>query len=270
MTVLWMVLLGFVVGLALGALGGGGAILTVPILVYLGHQTPQAATAGSLVIVGLSALVGMLTHGRSGRVRYVEGIVFGLLGIGGSLVGARLSVRVPGEILMLLFAVLMLVVAALLIRKERRQAATQSDQSGEAGEPVFQLKPLRIRPAGAVRLVVAATGVGLLTGFFGVGGGFAVVPALILVMGFSMQTAVGTSLLVIVINSVTALAGRLGGGLELDWTLIGPFALTAAAGTIAGGRLAQRLPARRLTQAFIVMLVVVAVGVGAANIGALV
>lgn len=265
MDVLFLAPLGLIVGLALGALGGGGAILMVPILVYLVGQSPQAATAGSLVIVGLSSVAGMLTHHRAGRVKYAEGIIFGLLGIGGSLVGSHLSVRVPGHVLMTLFAALMLVVAVLMIRKVRRAAKGIVDPEPES---VIDFHPFRISASTAVKLVLAATGVGLLTGFFGVGGGFAVVPALVLVMGFRMQTAVATSLLVIVINSATAFLGRLGSGLELDWAVILPFAVMAAIGSVVGGKLSQRIPQRKLTIAFIVMLVVVAVAVGAANIPA--
>lgn len=265
MEALWVVPLGLIVGLALGALGGGGAILTVPVLVYSAHQTPQAATAGSLVIVGLSSLAGLIPHHRAKCVRYLEGLVFGALGIGGSLLGSKLSVLVAGYVLMTLFAALMVVVAIIMIRNQRRK----DPGAPSAGhEPALQLHPFRIRVSAVVKLVLAATAVGLLTGFFGVGGGFAVVPALVLVMGFSMPSAAATSLLVIVLNSATALAGRLGAGLDLDWAVIGPFAVFAAVGGVFGGQLAQRIPQRKLTEAFIVMLILVAVGVGAANIPA--
>lgn len=265
MDVLLLAPLGLIVGLALGALGGGGAILMVPILVYLVGQTPQAATAGSLVIVGLSSLAGMLAHHRAGRVRYAEGLIFGLLGIGGSLVGSHFSVQVPGHVLMTLFAALMLVVAGLMIRKVRRAARGIVDPEPES---VIDFHPFRVSPGAAIRLVLAATGVGLLTGFFGVGGGFAVVPALLLVMGFRMQVAVATSLLVIVINSTTAFLGRLGSGLQLDWAVILPFAVMAAIGSVVGGRVSGRIPQRGLQIAFIVMLLLVAGWIGATNIPA--
>jgi uncharacterized membrane protein YfcA len=106
---------------------------------------------------------------------------------------------------------------------------------------------------------VAATAVGLLTGFFGVGGGFVIVPALVLALGFDMPVAVGTSLLVIAINSAVALAVRLGGHVHLDWTLLGAFTVAALVGTLAGSRIASRVDAARLTTAFTVLLIAVAV-----------
>jgi uncharacterized protein len=109
-----------------------------------------------------------------------------------------------------------------------------------------------------LRIISAATGVGLLTGFFGVGGGFVIVPALVLALGFDMPAAVGTSLLVIAINSATALAARLGSHTSLDWPLLGVFTVAALAGALAGNRVASRVDASRLTAAFTVLLVAVA------------
>ena len=109
-----------------------------------------------------------------------------------------------------------------------------------------------------LKIVAAATGVGLLTGFFGVGGGFVIVPALVLTLGFEMPAAVGTSLLVIAINSAASLAVRLGGHVSLDWPLLGVFTVTALAGVLAGNRVASRVDASRLTTAFTVLLIAVA------------
>ena len=109
-----------------------------------------------------------------------------------------------------------------------------------------------------LKVVAAATGVGLLTGFFGVGGGFVIVPALVLALGFEMPIAVGTSLLVIAINSAAAFAARLGGHVHLDWPLLGVFILAALAGTLAGNRVASRVDASRLTAAFTILLIAVA------------
>lgn len=276
----WIAPLGLAIGIILGALGGGGAILTVPILVYLLGQSPQAATAGSLIIVGLSAIVGMLPHHRAGRLRLEEGIIFGVLGVAGSVVGAALSSAVAPHVLMSAFAVLMVAVAVLMTRKRRQNQAQQrqADAAGSASgtdtgdardtqrTPPIQLRPFRVDAAGATRVAVAATGVGLLTGFFGVGGGFAVVPALVLVLGFSMPTAVGTSLLVIAINSATAFIARLGSGVELDWTLILTFSVFGAIGSLLGGKVAQKADPDKLNLAFTVLLVVVATYVGIQNI----
>lgn len=258
MTLLWIAPLGLLVGLVLGALGGGGAILTVPILVYLLGQSPSAATTGSLVIVALSGLAGLAPHARAGRVRVRDGLVFGVLGVLGSVAGSHLNALVAPEALMTTFAALMLVVAALMTRK-RRRAAREGD-----------CDPTEPARRGPIALVVAATAVGLLTGFFGVGGGFAVVPALVLVLGFAMPEAVGTSLLVIVVNSLTALGARLTGALQLDWPLILTFGVVAALGSLAGGRLAQRVDPQRLNLAFTILLVLVAGYTAAQNVPLLV
>jgi uncharacterized membrane protein YfcA len=211
--------IGLLIGLTMGALGGGGSILTVPALVYLLDQNTQAATTGSLLIVGITALAAMVAHYRAGRVRVSQGVVFGVLGIAGSYVGSLLSVRVAPEVLLASFSCAW---------------------------------------SRALKVLITASAVGLLTGFFGVGGGFAAVPALVLVLGFTMPVAVGTSLLVIAINSVSAVVSRVGHGVHLDWTLLGVFTLAAIVGSLLGGRLAARVRPERLTAAFTVLLVAVA------------
>lgn len=255
MNLLWALPLGLGVGATLGALGGGGAILTVPALVYLLDQDPRVATAGSLIIVGLSSLVGLLPHHRAGNVRVAQGLVFGLLGIVGSIGGSALSRQVDPAVLMVAFALLMFVVAAVMVRRLRGSGGTVA-------------APPRPATAGRVLLLVGtATGVGLLTGFFGVGGGFAVVPALTLVLGFPMRAAVGTSLLVIAVNSATALGARAALGMEgLDWPLVGTFAVAAVVGSLLGVRVSARANPRHLTIAFVVMLVVIAAFMLAQNL----
>jgi uncharacterized protein len=286
---------GLLIGLSLGALGGGGSILTVPALVYLLHQQPHAATTGSLLIVGITALAGTAAHWRAGRVRVAQGITFGVLGVAGSYAGTRLSASIHPDLLLALFAGLMLVAAAAMLRRRHagnRPAPAEAvtvpgDQATAASfDPVAVPGPVRARagtlnrpaptapgqPPGtardrrgttpafrrALKIAVAATGVGLLTGFFGVGGGFVIVPALVLALGFEMPIAVGTSLLVISVNSAAALTARLGEGIHLDWALIGVFTLAALTGTLAGNRVASRVSASRLTAAFTLLLVAVA------------
>ncbi len=248
---LWVIPLGLVVGLALGSLGGGGSILTVPALVYLLGQTPKAATTGSLIIVGVTSLVGLLPHYRKGNVRVGQGVTFGVLGAVGAYLGSRAAAGVPSAWLLSAFSVLMFVVAFLMGRRLRR--SVDGAASGDA----------HVHP---VTLVLAATAVGLLTGFFGVGGGFAVVPALVLALGLSMPMAVGTSLLVIALNSATALASRLGNGVVLDWTVVGGFAAFAALGSLLGSRVSARLSHRHLTMAFIALLVLVGAYMAVANL----
>ena len=254
--------IGLLIGLSLGALGGGGSILTVPTLVYLFGQDPRAATTGSLLIVGVTALAGMAAHFRAGRVRVVPGLVFGVLGVSGAYVGSRLSVSVAPAILLAAFSVLMLVVAAMMVL--RRHAQLRAVTAGEVEPglpigPVLQLRPTLVCDCPRVlKVVVTASAVGLLTGFFGVGGGFVVVPALVLALGFTMPAAVGTSLLVIAINSTSALLSRMGNGVHLDWPLIGVFTVAAIVGSFLGGRIVTRVRPERLSAAFTMLLVTVA------------
>jgi uncharacterized membrane protein YfcA len=251
---------GLLIGVSLGALGGGGSILTVPALVYLLDQSPHAATTGSLLIVGISALAGMSAHWRAGRVRVAQGVVFGVLGVAGSYAGARLSANVSPDVLLTAFAVLMLVAAAAMLR--RRGVAPRSGSAAASGARVcvgVRRARVCVGVRRSVKVLAAATAVGLLTGFFGVGGGFVIVPALVLALGFEMPVAVGTSLLVIAINSAAALAARLGDTTRLDWPLLGLFTVAAIAGSLAGNRIAGRVDARRLTAAFTVLLTAIAV-----------
>jgi uncharacterized membrane protein YfcA len=253
--------IGLLIGLTMGALGGGGSILTVPALVYLLGQNTQAATTGSLLIVGITALAAMAAHHRAGRVRVSQGVVFGVLGIAGSYAGSLLSVRVAPDVLLAAFSVLILVVAAMMFARGRRSQGGLPDAdevSGQHEVPIITLRPsFSCAWPRALKLLITASAVGLLTGFFGVGGGFAVVPALVLVLGFTMPVAVGTSLLVIAINSASAVASRVGHGIHPDWTLIGVFTLAAVVGSLFGGRLSARVRAERLTASFTVLLVVV-------------
>jgi uncharacterized membrane protein YfcA len=285
---------GLLIGLSLGALGGGGSILTVPALVYLLHQSPRVATTGSLLIVGLTALAGMAVHYRAGRVRLAQGVTFGVLGVAGSYAGTRLAAGIKPDLLLTLFAGLMLAAAAAMLRRPRPAAgdrtpaeqvpptppaippgaAAAADRGGRPTALTLNRPALAARPkagpggwqrlrgpdaAKGLKIVVAAVGVGLLTGFFGVGGGFVIVPALVLALGFAMPAAVGTSLLVIAINSAAALAARLGGQVHLDWPLLGVFTLAALAGALAGNRIASWVDASRLTAAFTTLLVAVAI-----------
>ena len=258
--------IGLLIGLSLGALGGGGSILTVPALVYVLGQDTKAATTGSLLIVGVTALAGLAAHAREGRVRLMQGLVFGLLGIAGSWAGSRLSASVPPNVLLAAFSVLMLVVAGVMFTRSRRARHTPAGSTDVSAQPIITFSPWTCHCPRAVRVVVTATAVGLLTGFFGVGGGFAVVPALVLALGFTMPVAVGTSLLVIAINSASALVARAGHGMHLDWALLGAFTASAIVGSFAGGRLASRVPPRLLSQAFTVLLVLVALYMAARSV----
>lgn len=254
--------LGFVVGLSLGALGAGGSILAVPVLVHVAGETPANAITVSLAVVAIASTVAAIRHGRAGRVRVRAGSAFGIVGIGGSVAGAALARRLDGDLLMLGFSVLMLVAAWRIA-----SACPGCTRSGEAGALADRREPL---VAGGHRKVasVAATvgvgiGVGFLTGLFGVGGGFVVVPALALVLGASMPIAVGTSMLVVAINASVALAVRVAQG-PVPWTTTGAFAVAAIAGVATGTRMADRLDARTMQRWFARSLLVLAVYSGGA------
>lgn len=262
----WAVTAGLAVGFALGTLGGGGSILTVPVLVYLLGQPVPAATTGSLIIVGTSALVGAISHRRAGTLRFQAGLVFGVIGTAGSFAGTRLAAGVSPHVLLSAFAGLMFVVALLMVRRLKRipRAAAERIDVEAVGPRAHQRPDIGL----VVRTVAAATAVGLLTGFFGVGGGFAVVPALVLALGFSMPAAVGTSLLVISINSATALVARYATGAfsDVNWAVVGVFAALAAVGSLMGARLSSRVDERRLTGAFVVLLLAIASYLAAVNL----
>lgn len=249
-------LVGLLVGVVLGALGAGGGIITVPALVYLLDQPPAVATTTSLVIVGLTSMVALVGHGRARRVRWADGLAFGVMGAGGALLGSRVAGLADPAATMWLFTALLVVVASVMWRRARVERRTDP-QEEHAGWITW--RPFSIDLRRAVVVLAVASGSGVLTGFFGVGGGFAIVPALILLLGLPMGLAVGTSLLVITLNSVTGVAGRLGGGLDLPWTLITVFTGAAILGTVVGGRLGRRLDPSVLQRAFAVMLVLVAV-----------
>ncbi|WEB42110.1 sulfite exporter TauE/SafE family protein [Streptomyces yunnanensis] len=320
---------GLLIGLLLGALGGGGSVLAVPALVYLLGQSPHAATAGALVVVAVGAVSGLACHARAGRVRWVAGAAFGALGTAGSFTGSRWSASVPPGVLMAAFSGLMLVVAVGMVmrgnrgnRDGRRAAAEETGAVAAAGAAGTATAAGSVRPAeperskrskrperskrprewatGAVslwdavrtssgrrtaarasrdsgagshrtrplRTVVTASAVGLLTGFFGVGGGFVVVPALTLVLGLEMPVAVGTSLLVILINSGAALATRAGTG-SLDWPLLATLAACAAAGSSLGNRLAGQLRPQTLTTSFAALVTVLALAMAATTLPSL-
>lgn len=261
--------LGLLIGLTLGALGGGGAILTVPALVYLLGQEPRTATTSSLLIVGVASLIALLPHARAGRIRVGPGLMFGALGTGGSFAGSLLASRVAPQVLLTAFTGLMLVVATLMLHQSFRHGAGD-EGTDPTSEPILTLRPLTCACPRLAKVVVTASGVGLLTGFFGVGGGFVLVPALVLALSFPMPVAVGTSLLVIAVNSATALTARIcTTGADLDWPLITGFTLAAVVGSLAGGRLTSRLHPTILTRAFAVLLVAVALYTAARALPAL-
>jgi uncharacterized membrane protein YfcA len=253
--------LGFLIGLALGALGGGGSIVAVPALVYVAGQEPAAATTTSLLVVGTAAVVGMVGHARAGRVRFGTGFVVGLTGIGGSLAGSAINRNIDGDLLLLGFGLLILVAAWRMItgcpsctRVGEERALTETDRPGRAPGGVAVQTRRGLDAAMVLRVALVGTAVGFLTGLFGVGGGFVIVPALTLVLGFTMPQAIGTSLLVIAINAATALAARLGTS-GVEWSVALPFTAAALVGVLTGSSIANRIDAGALVRWFAASLV---------------
>lgn len=252
MTVLVLALLaGAVVGLSLGALGGGGSVLAIPALIYLLHLPPAQAGTAALLIVAATSVTGVLAHARAGTVRWGAGAAFAAAGLPVAAVTGALAGRVPQPVLTAAFAVLAGAASWRMLRTSRAGcgpgADADADADGSAGP---------VRPGGAA---LAGAGLGGVTGLLGVGGGFLAVPALVTVLGFAMPQAVGTSLLVISANALAALTTRLPGVEGLPWGLVAPFLAAAVLGAWDGKRLAAKVPAHLLQRVFAVLLLAVAV-----------
>lgn len=228
---LWLeLLLGFSIGLSLGLLGGGGSILTVPALVYLVGQTPQTAVTTSLAIVGANSLMGASFHQIQGTLNWRIALTFGWVGMLTAFLASGFSKLLSPAVLLVAFALLMLVIGIfLLVRKD-------------AQETIISEKPLWVT-------LVSGAVVGLLTGVLGVGGGFLIVPALVVLVGLPMQMAVGTSLVVITMNSLAGFLGHIHDG-SIQPLLILVFIISGLAGTFVGSRLAKYLPAKKLQTIF--------------------
>lgn len=241
--------IGLGVGVVVGALGAGGGILTVPVLVYLLGQDAHAATASSLVIVLLTALVSIIHHARRRTVQWRDGLIFAALSVLGAVLGSRLSALVPSAVIMTLFGALLAVVALAMLRHGLRVRAREV-------LPDIAVPPAPAR--GLLALPAAATATGALTGFFGVGGGFIVVPMLVMALGLPMRRAAGTSLLVMIVATAVSLLARIGTPVHIDWALTLALAAGAMVGGLLGGPLSARARASTLTLLFAGLLGAVA------------
>ncbi|MDF3298821.1 sulfite exporter TauE/SafE family protein [Streptomyces tropicalis] len=228
---------GAVIGLALGGLGGGGSVLAVPALIYLLGFTPAEATTASLVIVTLTSVTALVGHARDGNVAWRTGLLFAAAGIVPAMLAGAAAGHLPQTVLTVAFAV----VAALAALRMLRPAGTETSGRVSPGK------------AGA-----AGAGLGAVTGFLGVGGGFLAVPALVSVLSLPMRRAVGTSLLVITVNSLAALAARAGAGTHLDWAVVAPFTAAAVLGAWDGKRLSKKIKGKALQRLFAYVLLAVA------------
>lgn len=225
--------LAVVVGVSLGLLGGGGSILTVPLLAYVAGLDAKQAIATSLLVVGVTSAVGAVSHARAGRVQWRTAGVFGATSMIGAYAGGQLTRFIPGHVLLVVFAVIMVATAIAMLRG-RKSCSAEGPARGWAA---------------VTKTAVIGLALGLVTGTVGAGGGFLVVPALVLMSGLPMPIAVGTSLAVIAMNSFAGLAGYLS-VVHIDWVLAGMVTAAAVIGALIGTRFAARVNPDALRKAF--------------------
>lgn len=232
MTTAIVVALAVLVGLTLGLLGGGGSILTLPILVYVAGMETKEAIATSLLVVGVTSAVAAISHARAGRVQWRTGLLFGAAGMVGAYAGGRIAQFIPGAVLLGAFALMMIATAVAMLRGRKAGSSRSAHDKIPLG-----------------RVLLDGVVVGLVTGIVGAGGGFLVVPALTLLGGLSMPVAVGTSLLVIAMKSGAGFAGYLS-SVSIDWRLAAMITLAAVVGSLIGGRFANKVHPDTLRRAF--------------------
>lgn len=253
-------LFGAFVGFSLGLTGGGGAIFAVPLLVY-GLGVPAREAVGvSLLTVGSTSLVGFVQRAWRGMVEFPTGLLFAVAGMVGAPAGSWLADRIPEAVLLGLFAVLMLVIAFRMWQKAGNAATRLPIIDQDAG-PTCRRDPegkLRLTSQCAMLLGLVGLGAGVLSGMFGVGGGFIIVPALVMFSGMGMQRAIGTSLLVITLISVSGTASHLLARKDLSLATAGVFTAGSIVGLFAGSALAQRLAGPVLQKVFAAAIVLVA------------
>ncbi len=229
--------LALAIGVSLGFFGGGGSILTVPLFVYVFQLEPKDAIASSLLVVAIASMIGAVQHARAGNVRLREGLVFGMAGMAGAYLGGRVSALIDGGVLLLMFATMMTVTALAMWRGRRAAPPSREEAGGE------------IDLAASGRLAAQGLVVGSFTGLIGAGGGFLIVPALALWARLPMPAAIGTSLTIIVMQSLAGFAGHAGHA-TIDVALVGSVTAIAVAGTVVGALVAKATDPARLRRAF--------------------
>lgn len=243
---IWAWIGALAVGLTLGILGSGGSILTVPVLVYLVDEPEKVAIAESLGIVGAISLAGFIPYAIKKQVHWPSIIYFGIPGIAGTYFGSVLAAYVSGEFQLVVFAFIMLAAAFMMF-----------NQKAQEPKPVSQYNLVKWQ------LGLQGFGVGSLTGFIGVGGGFMIVPALVLLAGLPISLSVGTSLAIISLNSFSGFYKHLeilqSFDLTLNWSLIIIFSLIGAVGSLIGNRVGIYIPQEKLKKGFAGFLVIMAV-----------
>lgn len=254
---------GFGIGFALGAFGGGGSILTIPILVFIAGQPTNTATSTSLLIVGISALIGIIPYQKQHAIRWKTGLFFSVFGIAGSFVGSYVHDQLNEHVLLFFFACFMFIVAYSMCQKntscffnnnEFVLPATTTDAT-VSSTPVLTKtqEPTSIFKNTAILVFLTGIGVGFLTGIFGVGGGFIIVPALLFLLRFSMTEAVGTSLLIIASNSFLSFLSH-GNFQDFDWWTLILFCITTIIGVLVGSRYAASKDTDALQKWFILLI----------------
>ncbi len=242
------------IGLNLGLIGGGGSILAVPTLIYVMGVAPKAAIAMSLIIVGIVSLIGVIPHWLQGNVNLKTAAIFAPAAMIGAYLGARLASfpLITETFQLICFGLVMTIASVFMIRKDSQSSQGQTTLSAKK----FDLSSHHQSHCLAIPL--ESLGVGILTGFVGVGGGFAIIPALVLLGGIPMKEAIGTSLLIIGFKSATGFLGYLS-QVELDWNLVISFTMAASLGTIVGAYITRFIEAKKLQKSFGYFVLAVAI-----------
>ena len=241
-------LLALLIGVVLGMLGGGGAILTLPLLVYVLRVEPKTAIATSLFVVGTTSAVATVMHARAGAVRWKIAAIFGLAAVAGAYSGGRLARLVPATALLVLFGIVMVTTSLAMLRAKKES------------EPATPERALRLG-----RMVVLGSAVGLLSGLIGAGGGFLIVPVLSLFGGLALREAIGTSIFVITLQSFAGFAGH-AAHVELEWTLVLELSGAAALGSIVGSAAGKKVPTTVLRRAFAWLVLAMGIFMFATNL----
>ncbi|MBO9998741.1 MAG: sulfite exporter TauE/SafE family protein [Cyanobacteria bacterium SID2] len=242
--VIWAIghVLAMTIGLSLGLIGGGGSVLAVPVLIYVMNLPTQEAIATSLFVVGLVSLIGLSSHWQQGNVNLKIALAFAPFAMVGAYLGAQFAALPPinDTVQLVSFGIVMGIAGVSMIRKDSQS------RSSESKVDILSVPP---RATNFALVPLQGATVGLLTGFVGVGGGFAIVPALVILGGVPMKEAIGTSLLLIVFNAVSGFLGYID-RVDLDWSLIASFAIAASLGTLSGASFARSIDAKHLQKGF--------------------
>lgn len=235
--------LSVVIGLVVGLLGAGGSIMTTPLFVYVQHMTPVEAIASSLLVVAAASAFALVRHGMRGHIQWRTGFVFGISGMLSAFVGGQVGSHLPGEILLFAFSIIMAITGFAMIRRRKEAIVATSNQPRTS------------------RLILDGALVGFVTGIVGAGGGFMVVPALVLFGGLAIKDAIATSLLVVIMKCLGAFAGfvlkfnresliSLNSNISFDFTIILLAIVGASVGSIIGSMFSTRVKAEKLNIAF--------------------